>query len=136
MPSLNISDQTESPRRPVSSASTASGTAPMPICRVAASGTSAAIRSPIGLRGGERRPVRRRGQRRRHLDPVVELVNGATESPKVYGICGLTWAITMPPRALTVSIAAGKILTSMPRETVPCTGSEVCTRTTSGGSSS
>jgi hypothetical protein len=46
-PSLNISDHTARPCRAVNAVSTASGTAPMPICSVAPSGTSVATRSPI-----------------------------------------------------------------------------------------
>src|SRR6266568_1027112 len=46
-PSLNISDQTDSPRRPVSAASTASGMVPIPSCSVAPSGTCPAARSPM-----------------------------------------------------------------------------------------
>jgi hypothetical protein len=46
-PSLNISDHTASPRLRCSPARTASGTAPMPACRVAPSPMSAATRSPM-----------------------------------------------------------------------------------------
>ena len=42
--------------------------------------------------------------------------------------------MTRPPRDRTSSIAAGSTFTSVPRETVPSAGAEVCTSTTSGGS--
>lgn len=46
-PSLNISVQIRSPLRSIRAASTASGTAPMPSCKVDPSSTRAAIRAPI-----------------------------------------------------------------------------------------
>ena len=60
--------------------------------------------------------------------------SGTSPSPKVYGICRLTWATTSPPRAFAASTAAGSTLTSTPSETWPPTGAEVCRTTTSGGS--
>ena len=54
-------------------------------------------------------------------------------SPKVYGMPGFTCAMTMPPRALAASIAAGRMLTSMPSDTLPAVTGDVCTTTTSGG---
>lgn len=51
-PSENISVQTRSPRCPARAASAASGTAPMPICKVAPSGTRSATRRPISNASG------------------------------------------------------------------------------------
>src|SRR5690606_12206680 len=42
--------------------------------------------------------------------------------------------MTSPPRSRTASIAAGRMFTSMPSDTVSPAGTEVCTTTTSGGS--
>ena len=55
-----------------------------------------------------------------------------TPSPKVNGIRGLAWAITDPPVRRTASMAAGSTLTSVPSETWPSWGSEVCSTTRSG----
>ena len=51
----------------------------------------------------------------------------------MYGTRGLSCAITSPPRARTASIAAGSTFTSVPSDTVPSDGTDVCTSTTSGG---
>src|ERR1700722_12087109 len=45
----------------------------------------------------------------------------------------LSCATTSPPRERAASIAAGRIFTSMPSDTVSPAGAEVCTNTTSGG---
>ena len=51
----------------------------------------------------------------------------------MYGTRGLSCAITSPPRARTASIAAGRMFTSVPSDTRPPAGADVCTSTTSGG---
>ncbi|MGC2005446.1 hypothetical protein [Trebonia sp.] len=45
----------------------------------------------------------------------------------------MSCATTSPPRALAASIAAGSTFTSVPSDTVPSDGTDVCTSTTSGG---
>ena len=54
----------------------------------------------------------------------------------MYGTRGLSCAITSPPRDRAASIAAGSTFTSVPSDTVPSDGADVCTSTTSGGRTS
>ncbi len=45
----------------------------------------------------------------------------------------MSCAITSPPRARAASIAAGRMFTSVPSDTVPSDGTDVWISTTSGG---
>ena len=130
--SLNISVHTRSDLRPVRPCKAASGTAPMPACRVAPSGHPRAD----GAADRDRRLVRRPGTwvPRGSSTSTSRSISaqGITPSPKVNGIRGLAWAITAPPVRRTASIAAGSTLTSVPSETCPSWGSEVCSTTRSG----
>ena len=131
--SENISLHTRSPRRPTRPLTVASGTAPMPVCNVAPSGTRAATSSPMRAASG---PTGASGA-------VISASSASTttstwsrsssESPKVHGTCRETCATTTPPRRRTCSTAAGSTLTSVPIETRPCRGGVVCRTTASGG---
>ena len=59
--------------------------------------------------------------------------SGISLSPKVKGMWGFIWATTRPPRARTRSMAAGRMLTSMPSDRVSPRGTEVCSSTASTG---
>ena len=131
-PSLIISDQTRRSAGPTSSWPPRSGSARCPIaawCRLSA---NAATRSPMAL--APPRPCPTADDRaRRPRATRRSSSSGISPSPNVYGMRAFICAITRPPRARACSMAAGRMLTSIPSETLPWRGNEVWISTTSTG---
>ena len=133
MLSENISVHTRSPLRLVSPCSVASGTAPMPACRVDPSLTRSATRAPMRAEASSIRLPGALGSGASASTRTSTRSRSSSASPYVHGIWSLTWATTSPPRRFADSIAAGSTLTSTPSETLPSRGRLVCSTTRSGG---
>ena len=119
-PSLIISDQTRRFRRPDIMVAATVGISPMPSCSVDPSSANRATRSADQTRDVVGGPGDGRHQRRIDLERPVNQARAGFLRPRACTACsGFIWAITRPPRARACSMAAGRMLTSIPRETLP-----------------